>query len=149
MQKNNDCIDESDKCKEIISLSNRDELCGPTLGIRIICRTSCAICEQGENDSANNSVPLKKTTIGVAQSTGGNEMEQQGTNDVLFEMVRYLREEVLVEEGYENMYRQCINQHELCAFWASVGECKNNPAYMGSSCMLACKKCSQHEEYMY
>ena len=25
---------------------------------------------------------------------------------------------------------ECLNQHELCTFWAVLGECEKNPAFM-------------------
>jgi ShK domain-like len=35
----------------------------------------------------------------------------------------------------------CVDQHESCAFWASVDECTKNPGYMLSSCALSCRSC--------
>ncbi|KAK0395007.1 hypothetical protein QR680_001059 [Steinernema hermaphroditum] len=35
----------------------------------------------------------------------------------------------------------CCDQHEWCRFWASIGECKGNPDWMGSNCQLACSTC--------
>lgn len=144
-QKNNFCVDESDSCIELIG-SKDNKWCASNMAIRDVCRLSCGACDKTAQESKS---PLKKTTIGVPQNSNGSEAEKQATDEVLVEMVRYLREEVLVEVGYQNMYRKCINTNELCAFWASVGECKNNPGYMGGDCMLACKKCNEHEDYMY
>jgi prolyl 4-hydroxylase len=37
---------------------------------------------------------------------------------------------------------ECIDADEHCGEWAAAGECTKNPAYMLSSCRLACKKCT-------
>jgi len=36
----------------------------------------------------------------------------------------------------------CLNEHELCDFWASKGECENNPNYMLQGCRKACNNCA-------
>ena len=36
----------------------------------------------------------------------------------------------------------CTNDHEDCDYWASSGECDNNPGYMEVSCKKACNICS-------
>ncbi|KAF6262892.1 hypothetical protein COO60DRAFT_1493280 [Scenedesmus sp. NREL 46B-D3] len=38
-------------------------------------------------------------------------------------------------------WKGCADRHENCAYWANVGECEKNPAYMNNACKLACKKC--------
>jgi prolyl 4-hydroxylase len=37
----------------------------------------------------------------------------------------------------------CLNRHELCTFWAAIGECEANPAYMKLQCAPACLSCDQ------
>ena len=39
--------------------------------------------------------------------------------------------------------KNCVNQHERCAFWSSIGECEKNPGYMITSCAPACQTCDQ------
>jgi hypothetical protein len=36
----------------------------------------------------------------------------------------------------------CQNQHEHCEFWASKGECDNNPKFMLTNCQQACQSCN-------
>jgi hypothetical protein len=38
-------------------------------------------------------------------------------------------------------WKGCVDGHENCAYWASIGECDKNPGYMHKACKLACKKC--------
>lgn len=35
----------------------------------------------------------------------------------------------------------CVDENENCGFWASIGECEKNPAYMLSQCALSCRSC--------
>lgn len=130
-----DCVDEKESCKTIIE-GKDSELCQPEFRLRETCKRSCQICTS------------RTSTIGSIQTVGGTQHEIEGTQKVIKEMVRYLREEVLMEREYELMFKECVNTHELCAFWASIGECENNPTYMLQECMLACKKCSEHPEYL-
>jgi hypothetical protein len=37
--------------------------------------------------------------------------------------------------------QSCHNRHELCAFWAVVGECDDNPVYMHTHCGPSCQSC--------
>ena len=36
---------------------------------------------------------------------------------------------------------QCKNQEELCSYWAVIGECDKNQAYMKTNCGPACRSC--------
>jgi peroxidase len=38
--------------------------------------------------------------------------------------------------------QQCRDSHDLCKFWASRGECTNNPLWMQPNCGVACGRCS-------
>ena len=39
----------------------------------------------------------------------------------------------------------CDNEHDLCDFWASAGECANNPGYMLAQCRRSCNVCSESQ----
>ena len=130
-----DCVDELESCKEMIE-DHESEWCKPNSGVLESCKLSCGLCTP------------KTTTIGIEQLISGTPKEIEGIEKVVAEMRRYLEEEVLVEPEYNLMYGDCVNNHELCAFWASVGECMQNPYYMNENCMLACKRCSEHHLYL-
>lgn len=49
-----------------------------------------------------------------------------------------LDDESEMEEG-------CKDTHELCYFWASQGECENNPGYMLTGCPRSCRQCGGEE----
>ena len=36
---------------------------------------------------------------------------------------------------------KCKNKHELCSFWATIGECEKNKKYMTEQCGPACLSC--------
>ena len=54
---------------------------------------------------------------------------------------QYMQEIVFRNEEYESVRHQCRNNHELCAFWATLGECDNNPLFMQTQCAPICKSC--------
>lgn len=37
----------------------------------------------------------------------------------------------------------CLDGNDACEHWASLGECKKNPAYMESTCRLSCGVCKK------
>ena len=37
----------------------------------------------------------------------------------------------------------CVDGNDTCEHWASLGECKKNPAYMESACRLSCGVCKK------
>ena len=46
-----------------------------------------------------------------------------------------------MQELEEHIRNNCQNRNELCAFWAVIGECNNNKAYMATNCAPACQTC--------
>jgi prolyl 4-hydroxylase len=60
------------------------------------------------------------------------------------EMDRYMHEVVYSPDyPYGDIREECINRHELCAFWATIGECETNAGYMTVSCAPACRSCEK------
>lgn len=79
--------------------------------------------------------------LGVAQRIAGSEVERGRIRKVLKKMERYFQEEVLTRAEFEIVRGRCKNHHELCAFWASVGECESNRGFMLSNCAASCRLC--------
>lgn len=51
----------------------------------------------------------------------------------------------LVDKFSENIFGlsiDCVDKNESCNYWASNGECQNNPDYMLVNCKKSCKNCS-------
>ena len=55
--------------------------------------------------------------------------------------MKYMDEEVMSRSEYEHVRSTCRNNHELCAFWTSVGECETNRVFMLQNCAAACRLC--------
>ncbi|KAL3798259.1 hypothetical protein HJC23_000173 [Cyclotella cryptica] len=79
--------------------------------------------------------------LGVNQRLSGTEEEIQKVRDVMLEMISYFDQEVMSRSEYEHVRGSCRNEHELCAFWASVGECESNRVFMLQNCAAACRLC--------
>lgn len=77
--------------------------------------------------------------MGVAQTMDTNRAQE--ISDKIAEARYYMNNEVDIEEKYDGVREGCKNQHESCAFWAVLGECDNNPAYMKAKCAPVCKSC--------
>ena len=48
---------------------------------------------------------------------------------------------VLSTPEYDSIRDECINRHSHCAYWAVIGECDTNPAYMKTTCAPSCMTC--------
>ncbi|KAL7536918.1 hypothetical protein ACHAWF_007136 [Thalassiosira exigua] len=79
--------------------------------------------------------------LGVEQRITGSETEQLRIRNVLRKMYAYFDEEVLSRSEFEHVRGRCKNDHELCAFWTSVGECETNRSFMLENCAAACRLC--------
>jgi hypothetical protein len=146
-----ECYDISESCG--ILLERDPSACGDVdvepetaneKKMRFKCSVSCKMCMPTEENSPLN---VPHSSIGPRQKNNGNPEERNKVNKILGDMISYLRDEVLVEQGYANMYELCYNRSEICAFWASIGECDSNAEWMQQQCSLACKSCDQHQYY--
>lgn len=61
------------------------------------------------------------------------------------EALEYLNTVVHADPKYEPTRELCKIKHPNCAYWASLGECDNNPRYMRTSCSPVCKTCDMHD----
>uniref|UniRef100_A0A7S2U6I8 ShKT domain-containing protein n=1 Tax=Attheya septentrionalis TaxID=420275 RepID=A0A7S2U6I8_9STRA len=79
-----------------------------------------------------------------------NHDDDDGVVLLLQMMARYLREEVLMDDGYAHVMDRCINQNASCVEWASqvADECRTNHEYMTAHCRLACQRCHDDSKYM-
>lgn len=42
--------------------------------------------------------------------------------------------------------QQCFNRDNLCQFWADVGECRANFAWMAQNCPISCRTCPSQQQ---
>jgi prolyl 4-hydroxylase len=76
---------------------------------------------------------------------GEIQVMDQATSDAVMvkleSMRKYMTETVRVDKKYKHVKNICRNQHESCTFWATLGECDKNPAYMSINCAPVCQTC--------
>lgn len=82
-------------------------------------------------------------TFGVVQTIEGNGEENKRMKHVAASMEDYMKRWITQHERNEILKEDCINRHDKCVFWASIGECTKNPGYMEIECMLACQVCAK------
>lgn len=78
---------------------------------------------------------------GVQQRRDGSDTEREAVQSVVDQMEDYFLFEVFGKPEYASVRGQCKNMNELCAFWASVGECETNRGFMLNNCAAACRLC--------
>lgn len=118
------CVDGNDSCP---GWSERGE-CEANPGYMLVhCRRSCRMCG-----------PLD---MGTEQEIAGKNSDK--VREIVLRAEQYIRTEVLVKPEYESVRSTCRNQNKLCAFWASIGECEANPAWMKIQCAPVCGTCER------
>ena len=86
----------------------------------------------------------KVINLGAKQRISGSVSEQKSVVRVLYKMEQYIWNEILSKkQRFKNgtLMSQCKNENELCAFWASVGECDSNRGFMLVNCAASCRLC--------
>ena len=79
---------------------------------------------------------------------GGEGEEQTCKSDALYEKEKssenVTRDGLEGEDEIEEIEtNDCKDKHESCDFWASKGECENNPNYMLVKCRVSCDVCDR------
>ncbi len=135
------CKDEHEKC-EFWAMHGE---CDNNPGYMLVgCKKSCNSCGSNKNPSEkNHEDKVKKEGLaseyGDPQDVSGPFKEK--VLEKVEEMVKYMKEEVMIDPKYEKVRDNCENRNSLCAFWAVKGECEKNPSYMKIHCPPVCKTC--------
>jgi len=123
------------------------------------CRKSCGTCETMANkkiedistklnkkieDVSTNledvSTMLKRTAkFGAIQSADGNMREK--ILDKMKSMLDYMEKSDDYLSLPSKIRKNCKNNNGLCSFWAALGECEKNIAFMKIQCAPACQSC--------
>eukprot|EP00547_Thalassionema_nitzschioides_P006061 CAMPEP_0194207460 /NCGR_PEP_ID=MMETSP0156-20130528/6190_1 /TAXON_ID=33649 /ORGANISM="Thalassionema nitzschioides, Strain L26-B" /LENGTH=456 /DNA_ID=CAMNT_0038934231 /DNA_START=10 /DNA_END=1380 /DNA_ORIENTATION=- len=97
---------------------------------------------QGDTEEEKEEEPnLEETLFGVAQNPDGDRKEE--ILKVIENVTKYMEEIVFVDPAYSKIKNDCKNRNKLCAFWALIGECDANPAFMQIQCAPSCYTCDQ------
>ncbi len=82
---------------------------------------------------ANGSCTENSTIDGYIKTTDYGEPQverDEATKALIAQVDKYMHERVFLEKQYENIRYRCQNKHELCSYWAAIGECEANTKYM-------------------
>jgi len=78
--------------------------------------------------------------FGVVQKIGDDD---HSLSNFILNWKTYMANVVMVDPSYSSVRDTCRNKHERCSYWAMIGECDVNPAYMKVQCAPACQSCDQ------
>lgn len=112
--------------------------------ITVNCAKSCNTCgyshkkRSAGSANSNERILEASSAYGVKQAAEGAEMAQ--TLKVIQKSTEYMKSDT-VKSLSEKVRLSCENQHKLCAFWAVLGECEKNKAYMRTNCAPSCQSC--------
>jgi len=103
------------------------------------CALSCDTCPRKKRLASSPEEILDASeAFGTRQKAEGSSAKE--TLKIIEETAVYLRSDQ-AKNLDPNILKDCKNRHELCSFWAHIGECEKNPAYMTTTCASACKSC--------
>lgn len=105
------------------------------------CRKSCGLCDgdPSQTDKSDDNDNPDDSTYGEIQKFDGDKSLE--TQQRIQEVNDYMFNKVFVKPEYKSVRKECKNRHELCAFWAVIGECDANPSYMTLNCAPSCMTC--------
>ncbi|KAL7529512.1 hypothetical protein ACHAXR_003009 [Thalassiosira sp. AJA248-18] len=161
-----ECLDKDEKCAEYAELGACEDNPGyMTYHCAVTCNTCDAVVEghkaaefieegivsspcmdddyrclewagMGECD-ANNQFGIGQRLPGEKEADAA---ERKKTEARMEQSIEYMQT-VWTDEKFSRVRHKCKNQHEDCTWWAAVGECEANKAYMQTNCAPACETC--------
>lgn len=97
------------------------------------CPATCGLCFDSSVETIHQNIYSS-----VPQSIPQDTLLRQQTVEHLAKVNDYMYNGIFYNRQLRN---DCRNQHHECTFWASQGECTNNPSYMKSTCAPSCLAC--------
>jgi hypothetical protein len=108
------------------------------------CAKSCGSCDElvgktktttavhSMNDSDHDILIEKTVKYGEKQTATGE--EKSNTLAIIQDMLQYMESSDEFMALPTKIQENCRNQNKLCSFWAAIGECHANMAYMNIQC---------------
>lgn len=113
-----------------------------------VCRKSCRVCGVKVSEKVLEEQGMLErlvTEYGEPQEITGD--KKLTTLAVVKRTVSYMKNFVHSESPTHTMSsdvtKSCKNRNKLCSFWAAIGECEANPAFMATNCAPSCRSCHQ------
>ncbi|KAL7460273.1 hypothetical protein ACHAXS_000736 [Conticribra weissflogii] len=136
-----ECVDTNPSCRSWASVGECDN--NPNYML-IYCPISCDSCPEKYDRSLEEEELLKKVAkFGKPQKVEGQDSPK--TFEVVRKTVHYMENDIFSDNPTHDLSDQvlgeCTNREELCAFWAAIGECEANKAYMKVKCAPSCQSC--------
>jgi ShK domain-like len=101
------------------------------------------LSSEDEAEDEEDEQELEYDDFGVVQDIEDVEYEAK-INERIAEAEKYVMERVWNIESVNKMVGEmCKNKHQSCAYWAVLGECESNPAYMKLNCAPVCFTCEK------
>jgi len=100
---------------------------------------------------AESPAPLEGDNLGsdMGEPQVIETQNQEDIVKIIFQAREYMQEVVMKDPKYEKVRTICTNDNAQCAFWASVGECEKNPAYMKGKRINSFFQCSVSFDSFY
>jgi len=132
------CVDTDERCGGWAEMGECDN--NPNY-MKIYCPISCDTCPETYDLNVEEKELLDVVAeYGKPQKVEG--MDAAKTFEVIRKTVTYMQNEVHSSNPTHQLsVAECINRDELCAFWAAIGECEANKAYMKVKCAPSCQSC--------
>lgn len=117
------------------------------------CMKSCGVCEEIAEEEDQDEVAermldqtasvetmMERTAnFGVKQIADGDQKEK--TLDIVKTSLNYMEKSEDFRSLSLEIRNNCKNKNQLCSFWAAIGECQKNMAFMKIQCAPACQTC--------
>jgi prolyl 4-hydroxylase len=133
-----ECFDLSSNCEQFFTRGGIKESCILEFpDMREKCRKSCHLCDNKETDKVWNIYSEDAQKI-----TG---MDAAMVWEYSAKVDDYMYNQVYVDEDdkFKSVRADCVNQNELCLYWAAIGECEANPDFMTMQCAPSCLTCDK------
>eukprot|EP00581_Thalassiosira_minuscula_P015498 CAMPEP_0183727118 /NCGR_PEP_ID=MMETSP0737-20130205/24907_1 /TAXON_ID=385413 /ORGANISM="Thalassiosira miniscula, Strain CCMP1093" /LENGTH=509 /DNA_ID=CAMNT_0025958669 /DNA_START=53 /DNA_END=1582 /DNA_ORIENTATION=- len=139
----NYCNDAKPECKVWANVGECEKNPGYMLNH---CPLSCNSCSEQLSNNPSSERERKDLLEAVAkygkpQRVEGDQASK--TFEILRKTIDYMQNEIYNPNSTlsRDILEECTNREELCAFWAAMGECEANKAYMKIKCAPSCQTC--------